>query len=49
MGWAYGFTFAGALLAFCLGTIVWTAVSSHRPEHTPTAHVETSERFRPTR
>jgi hypothetical protein len=49
MGWAYGFTFAGALLAFSLGTIVSTVVSSHRPAHAPTVRVETSERFRPTR
>jgi hypothetical protein len=49
MGWAYGFTFAGALLAFSLGTIVSTVVSSHRPTHAPTVRVETSERFRPTR
>jgi len=48
MRWAYGFTFVGALLAFCLGTIVSTAVSSQRPAHTPTVHVETSERFRTT-
>jgi hypothetical protein len=49
MRWAYGFTFLGALLTFCLGTIVSTAVSSQRPAHTPTIHVETSERFRTTR
>ena len=48
MGWAYGFTLAGALLAFSLGAIVSTVASSYRPEHTPTVHVETSERFRPT-
>ena len=44
--WAYGFTFVGALLAFCLGTIVSMGVSSRRPMHTPTVHVETSEHFR---
>jgi hypothetical protein len=49
MQWAYGFTFLGALLAFCLATIVSTAVSSHRPTHTPTVHIETSERFRASR
>jgi len=49
MRWAYGFTFVGALLAFCLGTIVWTAISSHRLAHTPTVRVETSEHFRATR
>ena len=49
MRWAYGFAFLGALLAFCLGTMVSMAVSSHRPTHTPTVHVETSERFRTSR
>jgi hypothetical protein len=49
MRWAYGFTFVGALLAFSLGTIVSTVVSSHSPAHAPTVRVETSERFRATR
>ena len=49
MRWAYGFTFLGALLAFCLGTFVSTAVSSHRHTHTPTVHVETFAQFRATR
>ena len=49
MRWAYGFTFVGALLGFGLGTIVSTAVSSHKSTHMPTVHVETSARFRTTR
>jgi L-lactate permease len=49
MRWAYGFTFVGAFLAFCLAAIVSMAVSSHRPTHAMTVRVETSERFRTTR
>jgi hypothetical protein len=49
IGWAYGFTSLGACLALCLGMIVSAVVSSSRPAHTPTVHVDTSERFRPTR
>jgi hypothetical protein len=49
LGWAYGLTFAGACLAFFLGATVSAVVSRSRPSHTPTIHVETSERFRQSR
>jgi hypothetical protein len=47
LGWAFGFTFIGAVLAFSLGAIVSTVISSSTPPHTPA--VETSERFRASR
>jgi hypothetical protein len=46
LGWAYGFTFIGAVLAFSLGAIVSTVISSSTPPRTPAIRVETSERFR---
>ena len=49
IGYAYGFTSIGACLALSLGMIVSAMLSSSRPAHTPTVHVDTSERFRPTR
>jgi hypothetical protein len=49
LGWAYGFTFIGAVLAFGLGAIVSTVISSSTPPRTPAVRVETSERFRPGR
>jgi len=49
LGWAYGFTFIGAVLAFSLGNIVSAVISSSAPPHTPAVRVETSERFRPIR
>jgi hypothetical protein len=49
LGWAYGFTFIGAVLAFSLGAIVSTVISSSTPPLTPAVHVETSERFRSSR
>ena len=49
LGWAYGFTLAGALLAFSAGLLVSNVISSSQPAHTPRIHVETSERFRGTR
>jgi len=49
IGWAYGFTSVGACLVLGLGMIVSAVLSSSRPAHAPTMHVETSERFRPTR
>jgi len=49
IGWAYGFTSVGACLVLGLGMIVSAVLSSSRPAHAPTVHVETSERFRPTR
>jgi hypothetical protein len=47
LGWAYGFTFIGAVLVFSLGAIVSTVISSSTPRRTPA--VETSERFRASR
>jgi hypothetical protein len=49
LGWAYGFTFIGAVLAFSLGAIVSTVISSSTPPRLPAVHVETSERFRTSR
>lgn len=49
LGWAYGFTFIGAVLAFSLGAIVSTVLSSSTPPRTPAVRVETSERFRASR
>ena len=49
LGWAYGFTFIGAVLAFSLGAIVSTVISSSTPPRTPAVHVETSERFNASR
>jgi hypothetical protein len=43
IGWAYGFTFAGAVAALCIGLVVSSVMSSARA---PTARVETSQRFR---
>lgn len=49
LGWAYGLTFVGACLAFSLAAIVSAVISSSSPAHTPAFHVDTSERFSPTR
>jgi hypothetical protein len=49
LGWAYGFTFIGAVLAFSLGGIVSTVIAPSTPPRTPAVRVETSERFRPGR
>ena len=49
LGWAYGFTFIGAVLAFSLGAIVSTVISSSTPPRTPAVRVETSARFRASR
>jgi hypothetical protein len=49
LGLAYGLTLVGACLAFFLGATVSAVISTSRPAHTPTVHVETSERFRPSR
>src|SRR5262249_37700196 len=46
LGWAYGFTLAGAVAAFCGGLLVSNVVSSLQQAHAPTIHVETSERFK---
>jgi hypothetical protein len=47
LGWAYGFTLAGALFALWVGQVVSDVISSSRPAHAPAVHGETSERFRP--
>jgi hypothetical protein len=49
LGWAYGFTLAGALSALGAGLIVSSAISSSRSAPAPVTHVETSERFRAVR
>jgi len=49
LGWAYGFTVIGAVLALSLGAIVSSVISSSAPPRTPAVRVETSERFRPGR
>src|SRR5580765_1226195 len=49
LGLAYGFTCIGAVLAFSLGAIVSTVISSSTPPRTPPVRVETSERFRTSR
>jgi hypothetical protein len=48
LGWAYGFTLAGAALALCLGLSVSNAISP-RLVRPPTVSVETSQSFRPIR
>jgi hypothetical protein len=46
LGWAYGFTFAGAVSAFCLGWLLSYAISPLQRAHAPRIHVETSEQFK---
>ena len=46
MLWAYGFTLLGATSAICIGLLLSAMISSSRPGKVPTAHVETSQRFR---
>jgi len=46
--WAYGFTLVGATAAACIGLMISAAIASYSPAKTPTAHVETSQRFRVT-
>jgi hypothetical protein len=48
LGWAYGFTLAGAALALFLGLSVTNAISP-RLVRPPTINVETSQSFRPIR
>jgi len=45
LGWAYGFTFVGAVAALCLGLLV-PALSPSSAAKAPVVHVETSESFR---
>lgn len=49
VGWAYGFTVVGATSAFCVGLLISGVSSSSRLAKAPTAHVETSQHFRPIR
>ena len=44
--WAYGFTFAGALLAAGMVLLIWTASSFSRELRVPVVNVETSQDFR---
>jgi hypothetical protein len=44
--WAYGFTLLGAA---CIGPLIGSAISSSRFTRPLAAHVETSQRFRPSR
>lgn len=44
--WAYGFTFAGALLAAGMVLLIWTANSFSREARAPVVNVETSQDFR---
>jgi hypothetical protein len=46
MGWAYGFTFAGAASALGIGLLASTLLSSSTPGRTPTIHIDTSQHFR---
>ena len=46
LGWAYGFTIAGAASALCLGLLISAVVPAAGVGRTPAAHVETSQRFR---
>jgi hypothetical protein len=46
LGWAYGFTLAGALAAFTVGLWLSNAMSSSQHAHAPRIQVETSERFK---
>jgi hypothetical protein len=49
LAWAYGFTAVGVSGALCAGLLVSSVISSSRLARTPTAHVETSQSFRPIR
>ena len=46
MLWAYGFTFAGVVLAAGTVALIWIAVSFSQPLKTPVINVETSQDFR---
>ena len=49
LGWAYGFTTIGALIALSAGLLASEALAAWRPAHQPTSRVETSETFAPVR
>ena len=46
IGWAYGFTLAGAVSAGCVALLVSSAIASSLPARPPAAHIETSQLFR---
>jgi hypothetical protein len=46
MLWAYGFTLVGATLTAATAVTIWTLMTSSPSGKTPTANVETSQRFR---
>jgi hypothetical protein len=46
MLWAYGFTFAGVMLAASFTLLVWTADAFRRPVKAPVIKIETSQEFR---
>jgi hypothetical protein len=46
IGWAYGFTLVGATTAVGIGLLASALVASASPMKAPSAHVETSQRFR---
>jgi|ERR1043166_1080194 hypothetical protein len=47
IGWAYGFTLAGAVSAACVALLVSSAIASSASARPPTAHIETSQHYRP--
>src|SRR5262245_2017874 len=49
VGWAYGFTLAGAGAALCLGLLASRAISASPFGKPPAAHVETTQRYRAVR
>ena len=46
IGWAYGFTFAGAVSALGIGLLISTLVNAAALAKPPAPHVETSQSFR---
>lgn len=46
VGWAYGFTLTGVILAFAVASAAWTALAGLRPPRVPAAKVETSQEYR---
>ena len=46
IGWAYGFTLAGAVSAAGVALLVSSAIASSAPAMAPAVHIETSQHFR---
>jgi hypothetical protein len=46
MGWAYGFSLAGATAAVVVGLLISAQISSSARAKAPTTHIETSQSFR---